>query len=70
MAHGPGKYDNECTQVRTNTKATGVLLVVLGGDKGNGFSVQAPLAVQHELPVMLELIARGIRADLAGMPSE
>jgi hypothetical protein len=40
MALGPGKYDEQCTQVREETKAIGVCLLVFDGLKGSGFSVQ------------------------------
>jgi hypothetical protein len=40
MALGPGKYDTQCTQVREETQATGVCLLVFDGCKGSGFSVQ------------------------------
>ena len=41
MGHGPGKYDDLCTQARNTAKAAGVVLIVFGGEKGDGFSVQA-----------------------------
>ncbi len=68
MATGPGKYDLLCTMVRNHTEATGVVLVVFGGRQGSGFSVQAPLAVQRELPTILETLARDIREDLKHLP--
>lgn len=37
---GPGKYDDLCTTVRTMASAKLAAVIVLGGDKGNGFSVQ------------------------------
>lgn len=40
MAFGPGKYDSLATYVREQTKAACVVLTVIGGDKGSGFSVQ------------------------------
>jgi len=70
MANGPGKYDVQCTLVRENTKAMGVVLIVFNGIRGTGFEVQAPLAVQHDLPAILEHVARSIREDLAGLPRE
>jgi hypothetical protein len=35
-----GKYDDLCTYVREQTKADGVVVIVVGGDKGHGFAVQ------------------------------
>lgn len=40
MALGPGKYDAEATAAREATGAEAVVLVVAGGDRGAGFSVQ------------------------------
>lgn len=68
MPRGPGKYDDECTSIRLATQAQGIVLVVFDGHLGTGFSVQAPLAIQHRLPEILEGVAKGIRADLAGLP--
>lgn len=63
MAFGPGKYDDLCTDVRLKTHAHGVLLIVLGGDKGTGFSCQATAATTLALPDLLEDVARQIRQD-------
>jgi hypothetical protein len=67
MALGPGKYDSECTLVRTRTQAEGVLLIVIGGTKGGGFSCQATIEITASLPQILRNIAdeiehSGIRA--------
>jgi hypothetical protein len=40
MAIGPGKYDKLATWARYRAKADGIILCVLGGEKGNGFEVQ------------------------------
>jgi hypothetical protein len=40
MAIGPGKYDEECTRARVATGAVGVVLIVIEGKRGSGFSVQ------------------------------
>lgn len=61
---GPGKYDDLCTLVRERAKAAGVIVIVLGGERGPGFSCQADLASTLVLPDMLELIASQIRADM------
>jgi hypothetical protein len=60
---GPGKYDDECSFVRIETHAAGVLLLIIDGDKGSGFSVQAPLLVQVALPALLRELADNIEAD-------
>lgn len=64
MAFGAGKYDDVCSLVREKTNADGVVLIVLGGDKGGGFSVQGDLALIEKLPSLLFNVARDIEADL------
>lgn len=70
MTIGPGKYDDVCTMAR---KATGVdktggavVLIVIGGKHGNGFSMQSDLETLAGLPEMLEELARQIRSDVYG----
>ena len=63
MPIGPGKYDDICTTARKQTGAQGCLLIILGGDKGNGFSCQADPMTTFTLPDLLEDIARQIRRD-------
>jgi len=57
MATGPGIYDWAATQARRDTLAEGVILIVLNGEHGNGFSVQAPREVTEVLPDLLRDIA-------------
>jgi hypothetical protein len=63
MAIGPGKYDDECTHVRLETKAAGVLLIVIDGEHGSGFSCQADVVTTLMLPELLETVARRLRRD-------
>lgn len=37
---GPGRYDDLCTYVREQSQAAGAIVIVLGGNRGFGFSVQ------------------------------
>lgn len=60
MALGPGKYDPECTELREQTKAQGVILMVFGGTKGDGFSCQASPELTLALPRILRCIASDI----------
>lgn len=65
---GPGKYDDICTLVRervgmTDQSSGGVLLIVLGGNKGAGFACQSDFVTMMLLPDMLEDIAKQIRAE-------
>lgn len=62
---GPGKYDAECTQVRESTNAAGVVLIVLDGDRGHGFSTQAPLGLLVGLPGLLRSLADQIEGDMS-----
>ena len=41
MAQGPSKYDKECTLVRESASAKVALIIVIGGDRGDGFAMQA-----------------------------
>jgi hypothetical protein len=61
MVVGPGKYDAECTFVRMQTKARGTIVIIVDGDRGNGFSCQGDPLLMAALPDMLETIARQIR---------
>jgi hypothetical protein len=60
MAIGPGKYDDEATEVRTKTLADGVLLLVINGAQGSGFSAQLPLDLTLKLPQILRDLAKQI----------
>jgi hypothetical protein len=61
MPLGPGKYDDLCTYVRRQAKADGAVVIVLNGNKGHGFSVQADLMSTVLLPELLETLAADIR---------
>jgi methylmalonyl-CoA mutase cobalamin-binding subunit len=64
MPVGPGKYDDECTEVREKLEAQGIILCVIGGKKGNGFSVQGSLQVITTLPDTLEHMANEMRRSM------
>jgi hypothetical protein len=74
MPIGPGKYDDLCTMVRKHAGIAaefkpgepcgGVIVIVFGGDKGNGFSCQADLETTLRLPDVLEDIARQMRESV------
>jgi hypothetical protein len=61
MPLGPGKYDPLCTDARERSQARGVLLIVIGGEHGDGFSCQGDALVLAQLPDLLEFVAREIR---------
>lgn len=60
---GPGKYDAEATAARKSAEAKGVVLIVAQGNRGSGFSVQAPLDLILGLPGVLRDLADQIEAD-------
>jgi hypothetical protein len=69
MPTGPGKYDAEASLVQMRTNAQGVLLIVLEGDKGDGFSIasfdiQATLQITLSLPKLLREMANQIDAEI------
>lgn len=55
MPDGSGKYDDWCKTVREATLAEGVVLIVLNGAHGSGFSVEAIDARLHP-PVLADLL--------------
>jgi hypothetical protein len=62
---GPGKYDDLATMVREQANAKGVIVIVFGGDKGTGFSVQADLETLLALPKILRSTADQIEQGMA-----
>lgn len=65
MAIGPGKYDGDCTIMRQMTEADCVVLLVLNGNRGTGFSVQASHPIHLELlPALLRNLAIDIEESL------
>jgi hypothetical protein len=67
MAIGPGKYDDLCTLVREKAKARAVIVIIIGGEHGEGFSVQTedPFIILR-LPLVLERVAASIRTNPFG----
>lgn len=57
MAWGPGKYDKECTEIFTRTRADGVLLVVFNGTLGTGFSCTVTGDILMKMPQILRQVA-------------
>jgi len=65
VAQGPGKYDDLATIIQARTGAQGIMLAVVGGDKGDGFSVIATLDTAQAIPHALRKVADEIERDLA-----
>jgi hypothetical protein len=65
MPLGPGKYDDLATAARKAAEATGVIVIVIGGNQGHGFSVQThDLGLAAKLPAILRYIADGMEEDM------
>ncbi len=65
MAFGAGKYDEACTVARVMARAEGALLIIIDGDKGEGFSAQIPPRYIERIPQLLRTVADSIEADIA-----
>ena len=63
---GPGKYDEQCTKLRTELNAKGVVLFIIEGDKGNGMSCQCDTETMLVLPALLRDIADRFERDTFG----
>jgi hypothetical protein len=62
---GAGKYDDLATLVRQQAGAKGVVVIVIDGPAGSGFSVQAAPALLPHLVGLLRTMADAVEADLA-----
>ena len=65
MTIGPGNYDGECSMIRATTNAAGVVVIVVGGARGNGVSVQADGEALVVLPLVLLKVAEELTDDIA-----
>jgi hypothetical protein len=68
MAYGAGKYDEECSRIRNELKAESVMLVVIGGPKGSGFSCQASPRDSLRFANVMRNAADQLDADLQTPP--
>jgi hypothetical protein len=62
MPAGPGKYDDLCTLVREQAEAPAALIIIIGGNRGTGFSCQTTLP-PPDIAKLLEEVAATIRRD-------
>lgn len=60
---GPGKFDDICGEVRERLDAEGVLLLVIKGTLGSGFSAVLPVEVLAKIPGILRDVANQMEAD-------
>jgi hypothetical protein len=63
MALGPGKYDEICTAARIAAGARGIVLIVIEGKRGHGFSLQAEEGWEKAIPGLLRKMADDIEKD-------
>lgn len=64
MSLGPGKYDDACSVAREAIDAELVILVVMNGNRGNGFSIQCiDPRMARSLPQLLRAMADDIEKD-------
>lgn len=64
MAAGKGIYGDECDEMQERTKAQTIVLVIIDGKKGSGFSMNSTDQSMHlKLPGMLRLMADEIERD-------
>ena len=61
---GPGKYEEQCARVLEETEAQGVLLLIFGGNQGNGAPCKATPEMMKAMPGLLRQIADGMEQDL------
>jgi hypothetical protein len=62
---GEGKYDDLCTHVREDADAQVAIVIVIGGKRGSGLSVQSVGGyIDHSLPKLLRKVADTIEAEL------
>lgn len=57
---GPGKYDLLCTMARELARAEAAIVIILNGNRGNGFSCQGTPEVTAALPALLRHTADNI----------
>ena len=70
MANGPSKYDKECSLVRESAQAKVALVIVVGGDRGDGFAMQAGTEVPPSVVAqMLRTVADQIEAAARRSPA-
>lgn len=63
---GEGKYDDACTQARLATGGESVMLVVINGRQGHGFSVHSTdPQFPEKIPLILREMADSIEKEVA-----
>lgn len=62
-AKGGGKYDEVCMKAFKETESQGVLLIVIGGKEGHGFSAVMTREINDAIPGLLRKMADDIESD-------
>lgn len=62
MALGAGAYDDLVTYVREKVDADGVMVLVVGGNRGNGFAQQWVAPTDATFIEQLRVAARALRS--------
>jgi uncharacterized Fe-S center protein len=57
---GKGKYDEQCEAAFRACEAQAVVLIVINGNKGHGFSAIAPADINQKMPELLRITAEEI----------
>lgn len=63
MAEGAGRYDHILTEAREAAKATGAILMIYGGEFGDGFEAQMPRELRDRIPSVLRQLADHIEQE-------
>jgi len=64
MARGGGRYGGVATEVLLETQADGIIMIVLNGNLGSGFSVAVAEDIVLNVPNALRRLADEIEQDL------
>ena len=67
---GAGKYADLTRLIRKRAKAKGVMVIIVGGYAGHGFSLEMDHQDTKRAPEMLRDVARQIEDDLRRLKSD
>lgn len=67
---GIGKYDDIATELRHKLQAEALMLCVMDGIRGHGFSIQCRPGMAALLPAILRTVADTIERELANATPE
>lgn len=63
MAIGGGKYHKQLMDLKRETEAEAVFLIVINGNQGHGISAAADLDIAKTIPDVLERVAQEMREE-------